>query len=136
MVNKSFSVLNIAFIGCAFVSMSALSSPDCANLKGCEEKFCEIEKQLKISQEIGNQHKTKGLKISLKNAKEHCTDKGLKEDLVAEIKESNEEILEYKNDLQEAIEDQKRDKVRKYQDKINEENNKITYLKSKLADLE
>lgn len=136
MSNKLFSVLKISFVGCAFVSMSALSAPDCETLKGCEKKFCEIETQLKISQKMGNQHKTEGLKISLKNAKEYCTDERLKEDLIAKIKESNEDILDYKNDLEEAKMYQKSDKISKYQNKINEENNKIMRLKKELVDLD
>ena len=79
--------LTVASISVLFVSISVpvFASSDCVNLKGCEKKFCEIERQLKIAQEKGNKGKVNGLTKSLENAKEHCTDKGLKEDLVGEI---------------------------------------------------
>lgn len=113
-----------------------IASSDCGSLKGCENKFCEIERQLKIAQEKGNKRKANGLKKSLENAKEHCTDKGLKEDLVEEIEETNNEIIEYESDLKEAKKYGKKDKVRKYQEKIEEEKNKINRLKDELSNLD
>ncbi len=133
-----FLVSKITLAGLLFVSTSApaITSSDCEKFKGCEKKFCEIERQLNISKEKGNERKTDGLRKSLKNAKEHCTDKGLKTDLIEEIKETKEEIAEYKSDLKEAKEYGKTDKVRKYQEKIKEENNKIKHLEDKLTDLD
>jgi len=130
--------LTIASISILFVSISVpvLASSDCGNLKGCEKKFCEIERQLKIAQEKGNKGKVNGLTRSLENAKEHCTDKGLKEDLVEEIEEANNEIIEYESDLKEAKEYGKKDKVRKYQEKIEEEKNKIKHLEDELSNLD
>ena len=113
-----------------------VASSDCGNLKGCEKKFCEIERQLKIAQEKGSKGKVNGLTRSLENAKEHCTDKGLKEDLVEEIEEANKEIVEYESDLKEAKEYGKKDKVRKYQEKIEEEKNKIKHLEDELSNLD
>lgn len=128
----------VASIAVLFVSLSvsAFASSDCVNLKGCEKKFCEIERQLKIAQAKENKGKVDGLTRSLKNAKEHCTDKGLKEDLVEEIEEANNEIVEYESDLNKAKEYGKKDKVRKYQEKIEEEKNKIKYLEDELSNLD
>ncbi|RKZ98608.1 MAG: DUF1090 domain-containing protein [Gammaproteobacteria bacterium] len=130
--------LTIAFVGLLFISISipAIASSDCVSLKGCEKKFCEIERQLKIAQEKGNKRKANGLKRSLENAKEHCTDKGLKEDLVEEIEEANNEIIEYESDLKEAKKYGKKDKIRKYQEKIEEEKNKINRLEDELSNLD
>ena len=44
------------------ISIPALASTDCSNLKGCEKKFCEIERQLNIAQEKDNERKADGLK--------------------------------------------------------------------------
>ena len=130
--------LNVAFIGLLFASVSdpVIASSDCDNLKGCEKKFCEIERQLKIAQEKGNKRKENGLRKSLENARDHCTDKGLKDDLLEKIEEANNEIVDYESDLKEAKEYGKTDKVRKYQEKIEEEKNKIKHLEDELSDLD
>lgn len=129
--------LTVILAGLLFVLISTvvIASSDCGNLKGCEKKFCEIERQLNLAQDKGNIRKADGLKRALENAKEHCTDKGLKEDLVEEIEEANEEIVEYESDLKEAKEYGKTDKVRKYQEKIKEEKNKINHLEDELSNL-
>ncbi len=129
------SVASISVL-CVSISNPVFASSDCVNLKGCEKKFCEIERQLKIARENGNKGKVNGLTKSLENAKEHCTDKGLKKDLVEEIEEANNEIVEYKSDLKEAKEYGKKDKVREYQEKIEEENNKIKHLEDELSNLD
>ena len=130
--------LTMMLTGPLFILISAtvIASSDCGNLKGCEKKFCDIERQLNVANEKGNKHKAGGLKRALENAKEHCTDKGLKEDLVEEIEEANKEIVEYESDLKEAKEYGKKDKVRKYQEKIEEEKSKINYLKDELSNLD
>ena len=129
--------LTVVSISVLFVltSVPVIASPDCGNLKGCEKKFCEIERQLKIAQEKENKGKVNGLTRSLENAKEHCTDKGLKEDLVEEIEEAQKEITEYESDLKEAEEYGKKEKVRKYQVKIEEKKNKIKRLEDELSNL-
>ncbi len=136
-INAPFSVVTVVFAGLLFVSTSvpAIASYDCNNLKGCEKKFCEIERQLNIAQEKGNKRKAAGLRKSLDNAKEHCTDNGLKEDLIREIEETQKDITEYESDLKEAEEYGKKDKVRKYQVKIEEKKNKIKRLEDELSSL-
>lgn len=135
---RLFSMTTTTFAGLLFLlaSVPALASSDCGNLKGCERKFCEIETQLNIAQQKGNKHKADGLKRSLEGAKAHCTDKGLREDLVEDIEEAKEDIAEYKADLKEAEEDGKSDKVRKYQEKIEKESNEIRRLEVELSDLD
>ena len=130
--------LTVILTGLLFVLISAavIASPDCINFKGCEKKFCEIERQLNIAQKKGNNRKADGLKRALENAKEYCTDKGLKEDLVEEIEEANNEIVEYESDLKEAKEYGKKDKIRKYQEKIEEEKSKINRLEDELSKLD
>ena len=139
MTKKVISLyLTVALTGLLFVLLSALviASSDCVKLKGCEKKFCEIERQLEVAQEKGNKRKANGLRRALENTKENCTDKGLKEDLIKEIEEVNEEIAEYESDLKEAKEYGKTDKVRKYQEKIEEEKSKINHLKDELSNLD
>jgi len=137
-ISSLFFVSTVAFAGLIFISisMAASAASDCSNLKGCEKKFCEIERQLNIAQEKGNKRKVDGLTKSLEQAKKHCTDKGLREDLVGEIEEAKEEIADYETDLKEAEEYGKTDKVRKYQKKIEEEKSKITSLEHELSNLD
>ncbi len=136
-ITAPLSVTTVLFVGLLFASISvpAIASSDCNNLQGCEKKFCEIEKQLNIAQEKGDKRKATGLKKSLENAKEHCTENGLKEELIREIEETQKEITEYGSDLKEAEEYGKEDKVRKYQAKIEEKKNKIKRLEDELSNL-
>lgn len=129
--------LTVAFVGLLFTSIPApvIASSDCGNLKGCEKKLCEIKRQLKIAQEKDNKRKENGLRKSLENAREHCTDEGLKDDLLEKIEEANNEIVDYESELKEAQEYGKTDKVFKYQEKIEEEKNKIKRLKDELSNL-
>lgn len=131
------SISTVVFVGLLFVSTSvpAIASSDCKNLKGCERKLCEIERQLSIAQEKGNKHKIDGLRKSLENAKEHCTDNGLRDDLIQKIEETQNDITDYESDLKEAEEYGKKDKVRKYQAKIEEEKIKIKRLEDELSNL-
>lgn len=136
-ITVPFWISTVAVTGLLFVSAygSAIAPPDCSKLKGCERKFCEIGKQLNIAKEKGNAQKVNGLIKSLDNAKNHCTDKGLKEDLIKKIEGNQKDIIEYESDINEAEEDGKKDKVRKYQAKIEEEKNKIKLLEDELSNL-
>ncbi|MGO1502287.1 MAG: DUF1090 domain-containing protein [Marinobacter sp.] len=124
------------FAGLLFLLAPAptLASTHCGSLKGCERKFCEIETQLDIAQEMGNKHKEEGLRRALKGAREHCTDQALREDVVEDIEDAKEDIMDYKADLKEAEKDGETDKIRKYQDKIEDENRKIKRLEDRLSD--
>jgi hypothetical protein len=117
-------------------SSHSLASSDCENLKGCEKKSCEIQRQLTIANEAGNERKIDGLTTALKENAENCTYKGLKNDLVEEIEESWEDIAEYKADLQQAEKDGKSEKILKYQAKIAEEESEIMRLEKELSDLD
>lgn len=119
-----------------FASAPAVAASSCGNLKGCERKFCEIETQLNIAQKNGNKHKANGLKRSLEGAKAHCTDKGLRAELVEDIDEAKKDIAEYQADLKEAEEDGKSDKIRKYQGKIEEQRREIKHLEDELSGLD
>jgi len=114
----------------------ALASSSCEAVKGCDRKFCEIEQQLDIAQKKGNDHQVAGLEKALKEAKQHCTDEGLREDLIEDIKDAKEDMAEYKADLRESEEDGDRDDLRKYQKKIEEERTEIQQLENELSHLD
>lgn len=119
-----------------FVAGPAMASLDCENLKGCDRKFCEIENQLNIAQEKGNDRKADGLAKALAEANLHCTDEGLRKDLIKDIQEAVDDLSEYEADLEEAEEDGDIDDTRKYQKKIEEEKIEIKHLKDELSTLD
>lgn len=102
-------------------SSPALASSDCDELKGCERKFCAIEKQIGIAQENNNARREKGLRKALEEARESCTEKALGDDLINDIKKSEEDVLEYQADLKDAEREGDAEKVLKYRKKIEEE---------------
>lgn len=125
----------ISGLSLLFVAAQTMAAADCTSLKGCERKFCEIEKQLAISVAEGNKKKSDGLRESLSNAKKHCTDEGLKDDLIDEIADAKEDIAEYEADIQEAKADGEQDKVIKYQEKLEDEQRELKRLEKELSDL-
>ncbi|MDH5903108.1 DUF1090 domain-containing protein [Vibrio splendidus] len=117
---------------CAF-SFNSMASTQCDALTGCEKKFCEIEYQIKKAEQYGNQYKVERLTTALKAAKEDCTNEGLKDDLREKIESNEQDLAEYQADLEEAKRDDRADKIRKYEGKIEKELRKIDKLKQELA---
>jgi DNA repair exonuclease SbcCD ATPase subunit len=117
---------------CAF-SFNSMASTQCDALTGCEKKFCEIEYQIKKAEQYDNQYKVERLTTALKAAKENCTNEGLKDDLREKIKSNEQDLAEYQADLEEAKRDDRADKIRKYEGKIEKELRKIDKLKQELA---
>ena len=135
---RLFTTLTTAFTGLlfTFAAVPALASLDCGGLKGCDKKFCEIDNQLHIAQERGNDRKAAGLAKALAEANLQCTDDGLREDLAEEIEEAKEDLAAYQVDLKEAEEDGDMDDIRKYQKKIEKEKNDINHLENELSNLD
>ena len=118
---------------CAFSFNSVAASTQCDALTGCEKKFCEIEYQIKKAEQYDNQYKVERLTTALKAAKENCTNEGLKDDLREKIESNEQDLTEYQADLEEAKRDDRADKIRKYEGKIEKELRKIDKLKQELA---
>lgn len=134
---RFFAASITAIIGLLLITstLPALASSDCESLKGCERKFCEITNQLNIAEKEGNARKSDGLEKALAEANLHCTDEGLREDLVEEIDEAQEDLEAYEADLKESEEDGDMEDVRKYQQKIEEKKNEIKNLENELSEL-
>ena len=118
---------------CAFSFNSVAASTQCDALTGCEKKFCEIEYQITKAEQYDNQYKVERLTTALKAAKENCTNEGLKDDLREKIESNEQDLTEYQADLEEAKRDDRADKIRKYESKIEKELRKIDKLKQELA---
>ena len=115
------------------LSFNSMASTQCDALIGCEKKFCEIEYQIKKAEQYDNQYKVERLTTALKAAKENCTNEGLKDDLREKIESNEQDLAEYQADLEEAKRDDRADKIRKYEGKIEKELRKIDKLKQELA---
>ncbi|MCK8084222.1 MULTISPECIES: DUF1090 domain-containing protein [unclassified Vibrio] len=115
------------------LSFNSMASTQCDALTGCEKKFCEIEYQIKKAEQYDNQYKVERLTKALKAAKENCTNEGLKDDLREKIESNEQDLAEYQADLEEAKRDERADKIRKYEGKIEKELRKIDKLKQELA---
>ncbi|AGH81053.1 protein yqjC [Psychromonas sp. CNPT3] len=135
---KLFNILMHAMLGLLFVGVStpAFATSDCDQFKGCEKKYCAIEKQLSIATEKGNERRADGLLKALGNAKSYCTHQGLKDDVTSKIDAINIKISTYDINLKKAREYEREDKVRKYQYKIKEAKIKRQYLQNTLSNLE
>ena len=120
---------------CAFSFNSVASTTQCDALTGCEKKFCEIEYQIKKAEQYDNQYKVERLTTALKAAKENCTNEGLKDDLREKIESNEQDLAEYQADLEEAKQDDRADKIRKYEGKIEKELRKIDKLKRELTEI-
>lgn len=106
---------------------------DCSEKVGCAAKICNIETQLQMAKLYDNKNKEAGLNTALEQAKLHCTDEGLQSDLFDDIKDAQEDMAEHKADLQEAIKYNKTDKIKKYQDKITEDEQELNKLQLEAA---
>ena len=131
-VNLMFKSSGVVLSILSFYSFASLN---CSGFSGCERKYCEIEQQIESAQLANNQKKIEGLKVALAEAKSNCSDTKLKQDLAYEIKETKDKIAEYNLDLQEAKRSGKDNKVRKYQNKIQEEERKLESLLQELSEL-
>lgn len=120
---------------CAFSFNSVAASTQCDALTGCEKKFCEIEYQIEKAEQYDNQYKVERLTTALKAAKENCTNDGLKDDLREKIESNEQDLTEYQADLEEAKRDDRADKIRKYEGKIEKELRKIDKLKQELTEI-
>ena len=115
--------------------LSAFAS-DCSQKIGCEKKACEIEMKIEIAKANGYDNKLEGLTDALDQVNTYCTNEELKSELIDDIEDAQEEIVEYKEELQEAQDFNEDDKVAKYQRKISEEKAKVQEYKQELSTLD
>ncbi|MDO6496769.1 DUF1090 domain-containing protein [Photobacterium sanguinicancri] len=110
-----------------------VSASNCSGKIGCERKACEIERKMVIAKENGHHGMFDGLSDALARVNDYCTNNDLKEELLAEIDESQSEIIDYRSELNEATTDKEEDKILKYQRKIEEEKINIKKLEEELS---
>lgn len=116
-------------------SSVVMASSDCTHLMGCERKFCEIETQLAQAKKQDNYHKVNGLTKALEAAKANCSNASLRQELIEDIDDVNEDIAEYTQALEEAKAEGKQDKMMKYQHKLQSERQQLQQLEAELSSL-
>ncbi len=132
---KTQILKQIPLIAIATLTISSFSfaTTDCAHLKGCAEKTCQVNKQIILAKKVNNTDKLKGLNKALEEIKEHCNDDEIIADIEKNISEAKEELAEHKEELKEAKVEQKNDKIEKYTMKIKENEAEIVLLQGKLS---
>jgi len=131
-------ILKIQLLGALLFSANVMANTQdsCENLTGCKKKICHIEKDIAIAKKHENSSREKGLKISLEKVNTYCTDEKLIEDLEDKIKDTKKDLQEYKANYEEALKENRAEKIQKYKAKMAEENKKIKKLEAELKTLQ
>ena len=111
-------ILSIAFFAISFIGFS---QSNCATLKGCERKLCELNTKLVAAKKAGNQNQIKGVEEAISKTKKNCTTKTVTTDLDKKVKEKQQKVKERTDDLNKAIKDQEsKEKIAKKRKKLDE----------------
>ena len=111
-------ILSLAFLA---ISSIGFSQSNCATLKGCERKLCELNTKLVAAKKAGNQSQIKGVEDAITKKKKNCTTKTVTTDLDKKVKEKQQKVKERTDDLNKAIKDQEsKDKIAKKRKKLDE----------------
>lgn len=111
-------ILSIAFFAISFIGFS---QSNCATLKGCERKLCELNTKLVAAKKAGNQNQIKGVEEAISKTKKNCTTKTVSSDLDKKVKEKQQKVKERTDDLNKAIKDQEsKEKIAKKRKKLDE----------------
>ena len=129
-------LLKSSILSLCVLSFHSFAGSQCGDSSGCERKSCEIEYQIDKAKEYGNQHKVDGLTKALKEVKANCTNDGLKDKIAEKIESSEEDLAEYREDLEEAKQSGKTQKVKKYQRKIEDELEERDRLMEELSEIQ
>ena len=113
------------------VNLQANAPVSCDELSGCKKKICNIEKELATAKKMDNSSKVDGLETSLDQVKKHCTDDKLDKKFEDKISDVQEDLAEHTKDYEQAVKDNKADKIEKYKAKMAEDNAEIEALQKK-----
>ena len=128
-------LVTVSGLALSLLSFNSVAALDCSELKGCDRKFCEIEQQIEYAKQADNPRKVDGLNKALAQARANCSDADLKQELMDDIRETEDDIAEYEADLLEAEASGNTKKVKKYQDKLQDEKHTLETLQQELSEL-
>ena len=116
----------------AILTTTLLLSSNSVENPRCEKKIDNIQEQLQRAKKADNSRRVNGLEISLSKVKAYCTDKDLIQDIEDKISDVKEDLQEHTEDYKEALKDNRANKIKKYQSKIDEDNEEIQKLENEL----
>ena len=120
----------------AATAATAETQADCSALKGCEQKFCQMETQISMAKQGSDAGQVAGLQHALDNAKTFCSDTQMQDDLTEKLAKANQRLQQYQVDLKQAQQNAEAGKIVKYQKKLQETASEIKRLKDLLSQLE
>lgn len=130
-------MLKIQIIGLLLLSVNiqANSLINCNELTGCKKKICNLEIELNAAKKMNNISRIDGLETALEKVRKYCTDDKLIKDLEDKINDAKENLAEHSKDYEEAMNDNREDKIKKYKAKMQEDNVEIRQLQDELKGL-
>lgn len=108
---------------------------NCEGLKACKQKICNLKNDIYTAKKANNSNRVDGLTISLSKVQKHCTDDGMIEKIKEKIRDAKKDLKEDIHDYEEAIKDERADKVKKYKNRMAEEKLEIKLLEKELKEL-
>ena len=136
------SKFNWISIGLGFLLLSGCANAvessaevDCKILKGCEQKICNLKNDINSAKKTDNENRVDGLVISLNKVQKHCTDEGMIEEVQEKIRDTKKDLKEDSENYEEALQDNRPDKIKKYETKMAEEREELKQLEEELKQL-
>ncbi len=108
---------------------------NCESLKGCEQKICNLKNDIDSAKKANNKYRVDGLETALGKVQKYCTDDGLIEELEDKINDTKKDLKEDTENHEEAIRDNRADKIKKYKTKMDEEMQELNKLQEELKQL-
>ena len=128
---KTFTKLTLA-LSAVLTTTLLLANTTTQDSPRCATKIDKIQEQLEIAKKNDNTHRVNGLEISLSKVTKYCTDESLIEDIKEKLSDVKKDLVEHTQDYEEALSENRTNKMQKYQTKIAEDNAEIKRLESEL----
>lgn len=107
----------------AFVAALTQGSPTLAVANSnplCTDKESEVRQQMEIARQRDNQERLRGLENALDSIRRHCTDEALRAEAEEEVRDSQADLEEQRQELEEAIREGDTDKIEDRQQDLRE----------------
>nr|WP_300309513.1 DUF1090 domain-containing protein [Halomonas sp.] len=99
----------------------------------CSDKEAEVQRQLQIAKDHGNEDQVRGLERALVGIQENCSQESLMADAEQKVREGQEKVRDRQEDLDEALEDGDLEDIQEQreelQEAVDELNSRIEQLK-------
>lgn len=100
--------------------------------KGCAAKRLDLERQIAVAEREGNQGRLAGLRRALDQVRQHCTDAGLRQQRLDDIREKTRQLGERERELREARDKGDADKIRTRTEKLSEARRELEEARAEL----